>query len=39
MIFKEGDDATSFYIIIAGLVEIQIPGKEPIRFKNGDSFG
>ena len=38
-IFKEGDDATSFYIIISGLVEIQIPGKEPIKFKNGDSFG
>lgn len=38
-IFKEGDDAASFFIIISGVVEIQIPGKSPIKFKNGDSFG
>ena len=38
-IFKEGDDAASFYIIISGLVEIQIPEKSPIKFKNGDCFG
>lgn len=38
-IFKEGDDAASFYIIISGLVEIQISGKNPIKFKNGDCFG
>jgi len=38
-IFKEGDDAASFYIIISGLVEIQIPEKNPIKFKNGDCFG
>ena len=39
VIFKEGDDAASFYIIISGLVEIQISGKNPIKFKNGDCFG
>jgi signal-transduction protein with cAMP-binding, CBS, and nucleotidyltransferase domain len=38
-IFKENDDASSFYIIISGLVEIQISGKDPIKFRNGDSFG
>lgn len=39
VIFKEGDDAASFFIIISGLVEVQIPGKPVIKFKKGDSFG
>ena len=38
-IFKTGDDAISFFVIISGLVEISIPGKTPIQFKIGDSFG
>jgi cGMP-dependent protein kinase len=38
-IFKAGDDAVSFIVIIAGTVEIHIPGKPPILFKSGDSFG
>lgn len=38
-IFKQGDDAVSFFIIISGLVEILVPGKTPIRFKGSDSFG
>lgn len=38
-IFKAGDDATSFYIIMQGMVEIDIPGKPPLKLKSGDSFG
>ncbi len=38
-IFKEGDDSNSFYLIAAGEIEVEIPGKENIRLKEGESFG
>ena len=38
-IFKTGDDAISFFVIISGLVQISIHDKDPIKFKSGDSFG
>lgn len=38
-IFKEGDDANSFYIIIEGEVKIFIRGKDPITLSKGESFG
>ena len=38
-IFKAGDDAISFFVIVCGVVEISIPGKPNIKFKDGDSFG
>ena len=34
-IFKEGDDANSFYIIIEGEVKIFIRGKDPITLSKG----
>lgn len=39
VIFKEFDDANSFYIILEGSVEIFIKGKSPLMLKSGDSFG
>lgn len=38
-IFKEGDDANSFFIIVDGEIQIKIKGKEPIILRKGDSFG
>jgi CRP-like cAMP-binding protein len=38
-IFKEGDDAHSFYIIVDGSVKIMIKNKEPIILEKGESFG
>jgi signal-transduction protein with cAMP-binding, CBS, and nucleotidyltransferase domain len=38
-VFKAGDAATSLYIILEGLIEIDIPGKPPLKLHNGDSFG
>lgn len=39
VLFDTGDDATSFFIIIQGTVEIIIPGKPSLILKNGDCFG
>ena len=38
-IFKEKDDASSFFIIIRGKVDIEIPGKKIISVLAGESFG
>lgn len=35
IIFKEGDDATSFYIITEGEVKIDLNNKDPIFLKIG----
>ena len=35
IIFKEGDDANSFYIVAEGSVRIDVPGKDSIILKNG----
>jgi len=34
-----GDAATSFYIILEGLIEIDIPGKPVLHLAKGESFG
>ena len=34
-IFKEGDDANSFFIIVEGAVEINVPNKPAIFLKEG----
>jgi signal-transduction protein with cAMP-binding, CBS, and nucleotidyltransferase domain len=39
VVFKAGDAATSFYIILEGLIEIDIPGKHALQLSKGDSFG
>jgi NTE family protein len=39
VVFKEGDDANSFFIIISGSVKLDIPHKNPIIMKDGESFG
>ena len=39
VIFKQGDDATSFYIITEGEVKIVWNNKEAIFLKIGESFG
>lgn len=39
VIFKESDDANSFYIIVKGKVEINIPGKPKLTLGIGESFG
>jgi CRP-like cAMP-binding protein len=39
IVFKAGEDAMSFFIIIEGLIEIDISGKPAIQLKSGDSFG
>lgn len=38
-VFKAGDAATSFYIILEGLIEIDIPGKPALQLPKGESFG
>ena len=39
IIFKQGDTANAFYLIAAGQVQVQIPGKQNIILKQGESFG
>ena len=39
ILFKEGDDANSFYMVIKGKIEIEIPGKPSIYMGEGQSFG
>lgn len=39
VIFKEGDDANSFYIVTEGEVKIFIKNKQPITVEVGESFG
>ena len=38
-VFKEGDDANAFYIVLEGQVHIRIPGKEIICLSKGEGFG
>lgn len=38
-IFETGEDANSYYIIACGKVEIDIPQKQKITLKTGESFG
>lgn len=38
-IFKQGDDANSFYIVTEGQIKIFIKDKDPITLQKGDSFG
>lgn len=39
IIFNLGDAATSFYILLSGVVEIIIPGIPALKLKAGDTFG
>ena len=39
IIFKERDDANSFFIVIKGKIDIEIPGKKKISVLPGESFG
>jgi hypothetical protein len=34
-VFKEGEDAMCFYIIVEGLIQIDIPGKQALQVKKG----
>lgn len=38
-IFEKGDDASSFFIVTKGSVELRVNGKNPLVMGVGDSFG